>query len=93
MAFGPGVATPSDIERANAYGCNVLKYFPAEASGGLKYLDAMLGPYKHLKLKIIPLGGLNIENAKPYLSHPDVCAIGGSWIATAKAIQNEEWSL
>jgi 2-dehydro-3-deoxyphosphogluconate aldolase/(4S)-4-hydroxy-2-oxoglutarate aldolase len=91
--FAPGVSNPSDIERALAYETNVLKYFPAEAGGGLKYLNAMIGPYQHLNLKFIPLGGLNLNNVQPYLEHPDICAVGGSWIATKKDIQNKHWSV
>lgn len=93
LPFAPGIATPSDIERAHAYECNVLKYFPAEASGGINYLNAINGPYQHLNFQYIPLGGLNINNCKPYLNHPKVCAIGGSWIAPPKDIAEKNWSL
>jgi 2-dehydro-3-deoxyphosphogluconate aldolase/(4S)-4-hydroxy-2-oxoglutarate aldolase len=91
LSFAPGVATPSDIEVAIEQGCRILKYFPAETAGGLKYLSSMAGPYQHLDLKFIPLGGLNIENAAGYLGSPLIIAIGGSWIAKRSLIQAEDW--
>jgi 2-dehydro-3-deoxyphosphogluconate aldolase/(4S)-4-hydroxy-2-oxoglutarate aldolase len=51
-----GVATPTDIELAIEQGCRILKYFPAETAGGLKYLSSMAAPYQHMDLKFIPLG-------------------------------------
>jgi 2-dehydro-3-deoxyphosphogluconate aldolase/(4S)-4-hydroxy-2-oxoglutarate aldolase len=91
LSFAPGVATPSDIELAVEHGCRVFKYFPAEASGGMNYLSAMAGPYSHLGLKFIPLGGLNESNIGNYLRSPLVVAIGGSWIATRSLIQTQNW--
>lgn len=89
--FAPGVITPSELERAVELGCNVLKFFPAEPSGGLKYLKSMAGPYNHLGLKYIPLGGLNLQNAQSYLESSLVIGIGGSWIAKRDIIQKEDW--
>ena len=92
LPFAPGVATPSDIERAVGLGCKVLKFFPAEVSGGLKYLKSMAAPYNHLGLKYIPLGGLKLDNMRAYLEDPLVLAIGGSWIAPRKSIQAKDWN-
>jgi 2-dehydro-3-deoxyphosphogluconate aldolase/(4S)-4-hydroxy-2-oxoglutarate aldolase len=72
LSFAPGVATPSDIEIAIEQGCRILKYFPAETAGGLKYLSSMAAPYQHLDLKFIPLGGINIGNAADYLDLPSL---------------------
>ena len=58
LPFAPGIATPSDIESALEYGCRILKFFPAEPSGGLSYLRSMYAPYAHLGLSFIPLGGI-----------------------------------
>ena len=91
LPFVPGVATPSDIERALECGCRTLKLFPAEPSGGLPYLKSMAAPYAHLDLRFIPLGGLNAENAADYLTDPLVLAIGGSWIASRKSIAAGDW--
>lgn len=92
MPFAPGVVTPSDIEGALELDCRLLKYFPAEPSGGLAYLSSMAAPYAHLGLKYVPLGGLNAKNMRSYLEHPMIGALGGSWIAPRELIQHERWS-
>jgi 2-dehydro-3-deoxyphosphogluconate aldolase/(4S)-4-hydroxy-2-oxoglutarate aldolase len=91
LSFAPGIATPTDIEIALEQGCRMLKYFPAETSGGIKYLTNMSAPYKHLGLSFLPLGGINPSNVVSYLESTLVGAIGGSWIATNKMIQEEAW--
>lgn len=93
LPFAPGVVTPSDIERALSYDLRLLKFFPAEPSGGLKYLDAIAAPYNHLGLRFMPLGGLNFDNMNTYLSNPAVAAIGGSWIAKREAIREGAWDV
>lgn len=91
LSFAPGIMTPSDIEIAVEQGCRVLKYFPAETSGGMKHLASMASPYQYLGLKFIPLGGLNLANAGTYLESPLITAIGGSWLAKRPLIQSENW--
>lgn len=91
LSFAPGVMTPSEIEIAIQEGCQILKFFPAETSGGLKHLGSMVAPYQHLGLKFIPLGGLNITNSGDYLKSPLITAIGGSWVAKRNVIQSEDW--
>lgn len=91
LSFAPGVMTPSEIETALEFGCRVIKYCPAEPAGGLNFLKNMAGPYAYLGLTFIPLGGLNLNNARAYLESPLISAIGGSWIANRKLIQNEQW--
>jgi 2-dehydro-3-deoxyphosphogluconate aldolase/(4S)-4-hydroxy-2-oxoglutarate aldolase len=92
LPFAPGVATPSDIESALEYGCRVLKFFPAEPSGGLPYLKSMAAPYAHLGLRFIPLGGLNEDNLGEWLASPLVAAVGGSWIAPRELICTRDWT-
>ncbi|MCL4143266.1 UNVERIFIED_CONTAM: hypothetical protein GTU68_024294 [Idotea baltica] len=91
LPFAPGIMTPTDIEIAVEHGCRVLKFFPAETSGGMKHLGSMSAPYQYLGLRFIPLGGLNIENSRSYLESPIITAIGGSWVAKRPLIQNENW--
>lgn len=91
LPFAPGIATPSDIETALEYGCRVMKLFPAEASGGLPYLNSMAAPYAHLNLRFIPLGGLSEDNLRGWLESPLVCSVGGSWIAPRTLIQEKNW--
>lgn len=92
LPFAPGIVTPTDIEAAIELGCRELKFFPAEPSGGIKYLRSMYAPYAHLGLQFIPLGGLDASNMASYLYDKAVPAIGGSWIAPRKLIQSENWS-
>jgi len=90
--FAPGIATPSDIEAAISCGCRLLKFFPAETSGGIDYLKSMTAPYRHLGLQFIPLGGLSDDNMKNYLECKDVVAIGGSWLANRELIREHKWA-
>lgn len=91
LSFAPGICTPSEIETAMEQGCSLMKFFPAETSGGIKHLNSMVAPYQHLGLKFIPLGGVNDKNAREYLASPHVAAIGGSWIADRGLIVNKKW--
>jgi 2-dehydro-3-deoxyphosphogluconate aldolase / (4S)-4-hydroxy-2-oxoglutarate aldolase len=91
LPFAPGIATPSDIEQALECGCRLLKFFPAEPSGGLAYLKSIAAPYAHLKLRYLPLGGLDAHSVERYIAEPLVHAIGGSWIAPRDLIQKQDW--
>jgi len=74
----PGVCTPTEIELALAKGVDVLKFFPAEPMGGVKFLQAICAPYKHVRF--IPTGGVDAKNIGHYLALPQVIACGGSWM-------------
>lgn len=91
LPFCPGVATPSEIEVAMAMGCRVLKFFPAEANGGVKFIKALAGPYKHTGLQLVPTGGVTLANLAEYLTTDCVMAVGGTWIATRDDIAQENW--
>ncbi len=91
LSFAPGVVTPSDIEAGLELGCRVLKFFPAETSGGIKHLKSMAAPYQHLGLSFIPLGGISADNMQSYLQCPLVGSIGGSWIAKRESIAAKDW--
>lgn len=91
LPFAPGIATPSDVEVALGFGCRRLKFFPAEALGGLGYLRAMAPPYQHLGVKYMPLGGVGPKNLTEYISDPLVAAVGGSWLAPRDRIAAKDW--
>jgi 2-dehydro-3-deoxyphosphogluconate aldolase/(4S)-4-hydroxy-2-oxoglutarate aldolase len=91
LSFAPGVVTPSDIEAAVELGCRVLKFFPAEPSGGLPYLRSMAAPFSHLGVRYIPLGGINLDNLATYLADDNILAVGGSWLAPRELIAGQDW--
>jgi len=91
LPFAPGICTPSDLEAAIEQGCRFVKFFPAEASGGVPFLKSMAAPYKHLGIQYFPLGGLNAENMVDYLREENIPAIGGSWIVKKDLVENEDW--
>ena len=74
----PGVCTPSEVEQGLALGLDALKFFPAEAAGGVNMLKALAGPYGGVKF--MPTGGITQMNLKAYLSVKSVFACGGSWM-------------
>lgn len=74
----PGVNNPSDIEAALSLGLDVVKFFPAEQSGGIKMIKALAAPY--VNLKFMPTGGINADNICDYLSFDKIIACGGSWM-------------
>ncbi|VEI57120.1 KHG/KDPG aldolase-1 [Pasteurella multocida] len=85
----PGVNNPMAIEAALGMGNNVVKFFPAEASGGVSMIKALLGPYP--MLQIMPTGGIGLKNIKDYLNIPQVIACGGSWFVEKNLIQQQNW--
>lgn len=91
LPFFPGIANPTDIEMALSLGCKTLKFFPAEASGGIKYLNAISAPYKHTGVKFIPTGGINANNLSSYLELPTILACGGTWIAKNEDMAAGNW--
>ncbi len=80
----PGCANPSDIECAMELGLDVVKFFPAEAIGGLKMIKAMSAPYG--KIKFIPTGGINADNLISYLDFKKTLACGGSWMVNKELV-------
>jgi 2-dehydro-3-deoxyphosphogluconate aldolase/(4S)-4-hydroxy-2-oxoglutarate aldolase len=78
MAVLPGVATASEVIAALDWGIDLVKFFPAEVSGGVAMLRALSAPFP--RVRFVPTGGINSANAPAYLSLPSVAAVGGSWI-------------
>jgi len=80
----PGVATPTEIEMALEKGLEILKFFPAEALGGIAMLKAIAAPYGGVRF--MPTGGINQDNLADYLAQPSVHCCGGSWLVRANLI-------
>ena len=89
MPIFPGCTTPTDYHTAYKLGLEVLKFFPAEQSGGLSKIKAMSAPFP--MFKVMPTGGISLKNLKEYLSCPVICACGGSYMVTADLIDNQRW--
>lgn len=85
----PGVNNPSTIEAALEMGLTTLKFFPAEASGGINMLKSLLAPYGDVN--IMPTGGINTNNIKEYLAISRVIACGGTWMVDKKLIEGGRW--
>lgn len=85
----PGVNDPSAVEAALEYGLSLLKFFPAEASGGIPMVRALAGPYGHVKF--IPTGGVGPKNLADYLALGNVAAVGGSWMVPSGHIAEGDW--
>lgn len=85
----PGVNNPSTIEAALEMGLTTLKFFPAEASGGINMVKSLLAPYTDLE--IMPTGGINTKNIKDYLAIPRVIACGGTWMVDKKLVEAGKW--
>jgi 2-dehydro-3-deoxyphosphogluconate aldolase/(4S)-4-hydroxy-2-oxoglutarate aldolase len=92
VPFIAGVATPTEIDRGICAGCKLLKFFPADALGGVKTLKAFAGPFSHTGVKFVPTGGINAANAAEYLALPMVAAVGGSWMVAEKLIKEKNWA-
>ncbi|MCQ2538174.1 MAG: bifunctional 4-hydroxy-2-oxoglutarate aldolase/2-dehydro-3-deoxy-phosphogluconate aldolase [Lachnospiraceae bacterium] len=80
----PGTSSPTDIEMALELGLDVVKFFPAEQSGGIAKIKAMAAPYTGVKF--MPTGGVNAKNLKDYLDFPKIVACGGSWMVSGDLI-------
>ena len=85
----PGVNNPSTVEAALEMGLTTLKFFPAEASGGINMVKSLLAPYTDIEL--MPTGGVNPANIKDYLAIPRVLACGGTWMVDKKLIEAGNW--
>ena len=81
----PGTCNPSDVEQALECGVNIVKFFPAEPAGGLKYIKAIAAPY--VDVKFMPTGGINATNVRDYLAYNKIWACGGSWMVKGDLIK------
>ena len=85
----PGCTTATDYHAALKFGLEVIKFFPAEQSGGLAKIKALSASFP--MFKVMPTGGINLKNLKEYLSAPVIAACGGSYMVTADLIDNNQW--
>ena len=90
LPFAPGIATASELMQALAHGFGLVKFFPAESSGGIKALRALAGPFPDARF--CPTGGIGAANAAAWLSEPNVVAVGGSWLCPAAEIRSGNWA-
>lgn len=90
MPVYPGCTTPTDYHAALKFGLEVLKFFPAEQSGGLAKIKSMSAPFP--MFKIMPTGGISLKNLKEYISAPQIAACGGSYMVTAELIDSQNWA-
>ena len=85
----PGCTTPTDYHQALKFGLEVLKFFPAEQSGGLAKIKAMAGPFP--MFKVMPTGGISLKNLADYAANPIIAACGGSYMCPDKLIEAGAW--
>lgn len=90
VPFLPGAATPSEIMVLKARGYEILKFFPAEQSGGAPFVKALASPLAGVRF--CPTGGISLKNAGDYLTLPNVICVGGSWVAPDADLKNGNWT-
>lgn len=88
-AFLPGAVTASEVLRLLEYGINLMKFFPAETSGGVAAIKALGGPFPDVRF--CPTGGINLANVQDYLALPNVTCIGGTWMVPLDLIATGQW--
>ncbi|PZU23235.1 MAG: keto-deoxy-phosphogluconate aldolase [Shinella sp.] len=90
VPFLPGTSSASEIMLAREAGLRVVKFFPAEQSGGAPFLKAISSPIADMKF--CPTGGISLKNANDYLSLPNVVCVGGSWVAPKDMVVAGDWA-
>lgn len=86
----PGVATATELMAGLDLGLTRFKFFPAEQAGGRAMLDALRGPFGHVKF--CPTGGITLDLARDYLTRPNVACVGGGWVCPPRLIDAGKWS-
>jgi 2-dehydro-3-deoxyphosphogluconate aldolase/(4S)-4-hydroxy-2-oxoglutarate aldolase len=90
IALIPGISSISELMDGADYGYDHLKFFPAEASGGIKAIQSIGGPFPDIRF--CPTGGINLKNVRDYLALPNVVCCGGSWLVSNDIVSNKNWS-
>ena len=88
----PGIATASELSQALSAGCTMVKFFPAEAAGGVKMIKNLLGAFRFTGVRFMPTGGVNLSNVADYLAVPEVVCCGGTWIVPKDALAAGDWA-
>ena len=86
LPFCPGIATASELSQALTAGCKMVKFFPAEAAGGVKMIKNLLGAFRFTGVKFMPTGGVKPTNVAEYLAVPEIICCGGTWIVPKDAL-------
>jgi len=89
IALIPGISSISEMMDGIDLGYDHLKFFPAEASGGVKAIQSIGGPFPDIRF--CPTGGINIKNVRDYLALKNVACCGGSWLVTDEIVENKNW--
>ena len=88
----PGIATASELSQALTAGCEMVKFFPAEAAGGVKMIKNLLGAFRFTGVRFMPTGGVNLSNVADYLAVPEIACCGGTWIVPKDALAAGDWA-
>ena len=88
----PGIATASELSQALTAGCTMVKFFPAEAAGGVKMIKNLLGAFRFTGVKFMPTGGVKLDNVADYLAVPEIVCCGGTWIVPKDALAAADYA-
>jgi len=88
----PGISTASELSQALTAGAKLVKFFPAEAAGGVKMIKNLLGAFRFTGVTFMPTGGINLANLQDYLAVPEIVACGGTWIVPKAALAANDWA-
>ena len=92
LPFCPGIATASELSQALTAGCKMVKFFPAEAAGGVKMIKNFLGAFRFTGVKFMPTGGVKPDNVADYLSVPEIVCCGGTWLVPKDALASGDYA-
>ena len=92
LPFCPGIATASELSQALTAGAKMVKFFPAEAAGGVKMIKNLLGAFRFTGVTFMPTGGINLANVTDYLAVPEIVCCGGTWVVPKDALAANDWA-
>ena len=92
LPFCPGIATASELSQALTAGAKMVKFFPAEAAGGVKMIKNLLGAFRFTGVTFMPTGGINLANVADYLAVPEIVCCGGTWVVPKDALAANDWA-